>query len=205
MKLKEGERRIMYKLTTIMELLKRMRRKHELAAVAMAALLFLSALPATATAQDTSASTYTGLTVVHAGTIGLAPGQTLIVSVPNSYFEDGSVRFVKHSIKVYDRESKLVYSGESGSMSGHEFGHILTLGYGDIPVPGEPRTSRKQLWIEVESFSLSPTQAQAEDPAAGVPAPVFEIVDDGNGKTTVYGSFGQGSWGLDRIDQRSMP
>src|SRR5215207_10552564 len=91
----------MYKLTMIVGLLKRVRRKPELAAWATAALLFLSALAAPARAQSAPANTYGGSTVVHAGTIGLVPGQRVSVTVPNSYFQDGSVRFVKHSIKVY--------------------------------------------------------------------------------------------------------
>src|SRR5215204_2976138 len=121
--------KIMYKLTTMMELLKRMRRKHELAAVAMAALLFLSALPATATAQNTSTNTYTGSTVVYGGAIGLVPGQTLVISVPNVALQDGSVKFLKSlKVRVYgvtERTSGLVYSGESGGMN--ELGHTFTI------------------------------------------------------------------------------
>src|SRR5687768_3959403 len=109
----------MKKLTTIAALLKRVRRKPELAACALAALLFLAALPTPARAQNT----YEDSTVVHAGAIGLVPGQGISITVPNFYFQDGSVRFLKSSVlKVYDREghavtertSGLTYSGESG-------------------------------------------------------------------------------------------
>src|SRR5687768_10157469 len=115
----------MYKLTTIVGLLKRVRRKPELAACAIATLLFLSALPAPARAQNT----YGGSTVVHAVSIGLVPGQSVSVSVPNFYFQDGSIRFVKHTIRVTERESGLVYSGESGGLNEHEVGHIFTFSH----------------------------------------------------------------------------
>jgi len=181
--------KIMYKLTTMMELLKRMRRKHELAAVAMAALLFLSALPATATAQDTSTNTYTGSTVVYGGAIGLVPGQTLVISVPNVALQDGSVKFLKSStVRVYgvtERESGLVYSGESGGVN--ELGHTFTIKYGDLPVPGEARTERKEVWLEVESTTFSTSQVLGEDTGVGVSPPNVELVDDANGRTVVFG------------------
>ena len=67
----EKEKAIMYGLTTIMGLIKSEGRTRGLAAVAMAAFIFLSALPMEARAQNT----YGGSTVVHAGSIGLArPG-----------------------------------------------------------------------------------------------------------------------------------
>src|SRR5262245_21017931 len=103
-----------------------------------------------------------GSSVVHAGIIGLVPGQTVLVTTPNFYFQDGSkVRFVKHSIKVYEisrgvteNESGLIYSGESGGLNEfeHEYGHIFTLHYGDLPARGEVRTGRAELLIAVESF-----------------------------------------------------
>jgi hypothetical protein len=86
----------MYGLTTIMGLIKYEGRTRRLAAVALAALIFLSALTTQTRAQGTN--TYGGTTVVHAGSIGLVPGQTVSVSVPNFQFSDGSVKFVKHSI-----------------------------------------------------------------------------------------------------------
>ncbi|HET9710344.1 MAG TPA: hypothetical protein VFP64_00625, partial [Pyrinomonadaceae bacterium] len=180
----------MYKLTIMAGLLKRVRRKPELAACAIAALLFLSALAGPTRAQNT----YGGATVVHAGFIGLVRGQRVSVTVPNTYFLDGRVRFVKHSIKVYERqshgvteyESGLIYSGESGSL-GHEFGHIFTLGRTDLPVPGEPNTSRVEVRIEVESFLPSTTQEQTEERSAVMLPPTLELIDEGSGKTLVFG------------------
>jgi hypothetical protein len=161
----------MNKVLTIVELLRRVRRKHELAAFAMAALLFLLAMPATATAQDFYDDDFkAAVTVLD---IGLVPGQTLVISVPNPTLQDGSVKVLKASINVYDRESGLVYSGESGSMQGHELGHIFTIRHGDLPVPGEPRTGRKQVWIEVESTTFT--------------APTFDLVDDASGRTVLMG------------------
>ena len=176
----------MYKLATIAALLKRVRRKRELVACAMAALFFLSALAAPARAQNT----YGGSTMVNGGTIGLVPGQTVSITVPNFYFENGSVKFLKSSVlKVYDREahvvtertSGLVYSGESGGLN--ELGHIFTLSYGDLPVQGEPRTGRKEVWIEVESISFSTTQERTEDLV--VLSPTVELIDDADGKTVL--------------------
>jgi len=181
----------MYKLTIIAGLLKRVWRKPGLAACAIAALLFLSALASPARAQNT----YGGATVVHAGFIGLVQGQTVSVAVPNTYFLDGRVRFVKHSIKVYETsshavteyESGLIYSGESGSLGEHEFGHIFTIGRSNLPVPGDPDTSRVQVRIEVESFLPSTTQEQTEVRSAVMLAPTFELIDDGSGKTVAFG------------------
>ena len=177
----------MYGLTKIMRLIKREERTRGLAAVAMAAFIFLSALPMEARAQNT----YGGSTVVHAGSIGLVPGQTVSVRVFNSYFLDGSVRFVKHSIKVYvETESKLVYSGESGGL-GHEFGHIFTLRHGDLSVPGEPRTDRVQVYIEIESFPLSATENPPEDRSADVSPPTFELIDELSGRTVLSNALGK--------------
>jgi len=145
----------MYKVSTIMDLLRRGRRKHKPAAIAMAALLFFSAL-ATARAQGT----YAGPIVLSSGTtIGLAPGQTVDVTVPNVILQDGSVRFFKTSIRVYDRDSTLLYKNVWINEGQHELGHIFTIGYDNLGVPGEARKGRRQIWIEVESFSLPPAQA----------------------------------------------
>jgi hypothetical protein len=176
----------MYKLTTIAELIKRVKRKPGLVACAMAGMLFLAAASARANAQTTN--TYTGITVVHGGTIGIVPGQRVTVMVPNFYFQDGSVKFLKHTIKVYnvtERESGLIYSGESGGMAEHELGHIFTIAYGDLKVSGEPSTGRAQIWIEIESFPASGGLLNAQ-----VVAPTFELIDEGNGKTTVYEAAG---------------
>jgi len=172
----------MYKLTTIAELIKRVKRKPGLLACAMAGMLFLAAASVPAKAQTTN--TYTRTTVVHGGTIGIVPGQRVTVTVPNYYFQDGSVRFLKHTIKVYnvtERESGLIYSGESGELAEHELGHIFTIAYGDLKVSGEPSTGRIQIWIEIESFPPTGGLLNAQ-----VVAPTFELVDESNGKTTVH-------------------
>ena len=182
----------MKKLTTIAALLKRVRRKPELAACAMA-LLFLAAASVPAKAQGTN--TYGGLTVVQGGTLGLVAGQRVSVSVPNTVLLDGSVRYVKHKIKVYvcpsdpatERESNLVYSGESGGLNeaAHEFGHVFTFRHEHLRVSGEPVTGRVQLWIEIESFLSSTTPT--EERSADVLLPTFELIDDGTGKTILIG------------------
>lgn len=183
----------MYKLAIIAGLLKRVRRRPELAACTIAALVLLSVLAAPARAQNT----YGGATVIHAGFIGLVPGQRVSVAVPNTYFLDGSFTFVKHSIKVYEvrshgiteYESGLIYSGESGSLGEHEFGHIFTIGRSDLPVPGDPNTRRVQVRIEVESFLPSTTQEQTKECRAVMLAPTFELIDDGSGKTVAFGGL----------------
>jgi hypothetical protein len=184
----------MYGLTTIKGLINHKGLK--LMLPVFAALIFLSAVSLPAKAQVSN--TYTGLTVVNAGTIGLVPGQMVLVSVPNFYYLDGSVRFVKHTIKVYERqsteglnhavterESGLVYSGESGGIN--EAFHIFTFRYADLPVQGEPLTRRAQLWIVVESFLPSATQAQAVERSADGLLPTFELVDEERGKTVLIG------------------
>lgn len=174
----------MYGLTTIKGLLKYEGRTRGLAAVAMAALIFLSALPMQARAQGTSANTYGGATFIHVGTIGVVPGQKVSVTVPNFYFQDGSVRFVKHRIGVTENESGLVYSGESGGLneSAHEYGHVFA-----FTVPGDPGRGRVQIWIEVESFPPSATQERTEDRSAVMLPPTFELMDYGSEKTVLIG------------------
>jgi hypothetical protein len=186
----------MYGLTSTMGLIKCEGRTRGLAAVAMTALIFLSALPPKARAQFASTNTYGGTTVVHEGTIGLVPGQSVSVSVPNYQFSDGSVRYLKHSIKVYEvqpngvteNESGLIYSGESGGIneSAHEVGHVFTFRHEHLRVAGEPGTGRIQVWIVVESFLPSATETQTEDRCADVSQPSLELIDDGSGKTVVF-------------------
>lgn len=171
----------MYSLTTITGLIKRVKRKPGLLACIMAGMLFLAAASLQAKAQTTN--TYTGTTVVHGGTLGIVPGQSVSIMVPNSYFQDGSVKFLKHTVKVYnvtERESGLVYQGESGGIQEHEFGHIFTIAYRDLKVSGDPNTGRIQLWIEIESFPSNDKLVNAE-----IVAPTFELIDESNGRTTV--------------------
>jgi hypothetical protein len=162
----------------------------------MAALVLLTAMPASATARGSSANAYADLTVIHGGTLGFVPGQTVHVTVPGRLLlQDGSVRLVSHKIKVYVcpadppagavGESTLVYSGESGGLN--EAGHVFTIGRGDLSVPGEPGTGRVQLWIEVETFLISATPKRAEDNSANVLRPIFELMDDASGRTVVVG------------------
>jgi len=174
----------MYKLTMIAGLLKPARRNPELAACAIAGLLFLAAVSAPAKAQGTN--TYTGMTVVHGGTIGMVPGQKVSITVPNFYLQDGSViRFLKHTIKVHavtENESNLVYSGESGALGEHEWGHVMDVGPANFAVPGEPRTGRYEVWIEIESFPPTTEVRNAE-----VLAPTFELIDELRGNTVIFG------------------
>lgn len=196
----------MYRMMTIAGLLKRVRRKRELAMCALAGMLLLAVTYAPVKAQV--ANTYTGTTVVHEGTIGLVPGQSVNVSVPNFYFQDGSVKaFLKHTIKVHavtERESGLVYSGESGGIADGDLYYdystvivdvnkgdppkIFTFSYSDLKVAGEPGTGRVQLLIEVDSFA-SPTEEGAEISCAGLLASTIEVIEDGNGKTTRLGEM----------------
>ncbi|HEY5884682.1 MAG TPA: hypothetical protein VIT88_08340 [Pyrinomonadaceae bacterium] len=177
----------MYGLIKIMRLIKYEGRTRGLAAVAMAALIFFSALPMKARAQNT----YGGATVVHAGSIGLVPGQRVSVAVPNFYFLDGSVKFVKHSIKVYtETQSNLVYSGESGQLE-HEVGHIFTFRHEHLSVPGESSTGRVQVWIEIESFPPSETEKLPADRSSIVSPPTFELIDELSGRTVLSNAAGR--------------
>jgi hypothetical protein len=207
----------MYRLTTIKRLIRRGGREFGLMAVAVAALISLSAQPALAQPQGNTNNAGPSprpqtlrtmilmginrindagtMTVVHAGPIGLVPGQSVNVSVPNSYIQDGSVSFfVKHSIKVYEtrishgiteRTSGLVYSGESGGLN--EAMHIFTFSYSDLSVSGDPRTARKDVWLEVESFPPSSTTTSVDVLIQNVSEPPsFELIGP-DGKTTIFG------------------
>ena len=179
----------MYGLITIMELIKWDARTRGLASVAMAAFIFLSALPMEARAQNT----YGGSTVVHTAGIGLVPGQRVSVTVPNYYFLDGSVRYVKHVIRVTERESGLVYSGESGGLNESGNGHVFTIKYSDLSVRGEAGTGRLQLWIEVESFPFPATDNLPEDRSAVVWPPTFELIEELTGRTLLFGTTAAGT------------
>lgn len=61
------------------------------------------------------------------------------------------------------------------------------LRHGDLSVPGDPGTGRVQVYIEVESFPPSATQDRAEVFSANVWPPTFELIDDGTGKTVLFG------------------
>ena len=176
----------MYTLTTIAESIKRVKRKPGLLAWAMVGMLLLAAASVPAKAQ--TANTYTGTTVVHGGTIGIVPGQSVTVMVPNFYLQDGSVKFLKHTVRVYnvtERESVLIYSGESGGMAQHELGHIITISYRDLKVSGDPSTGRAQIWIEIESVPLTDGVVNAQ-----VFSPTFELIDESTGKTTAVEAAG---------------
>lgn len=180
----------MYVMMKIMTLIKSGERTLGLAAVAMVAFI-LATLPMEARGQNT----YGGSTVIHGGSIGIVPGQTVSVAVPNYYFLDGSVKFVKHSIKVYaENQSRLVYSGESGELQ-HEVGHIFTFRHEHVRpersgVAGDPVTGRVQLWIEVESFPPSATENVPEDRRTTV-APTFELIEEQSGKTVLSNAMGR--------------
>lgn len=188
----------MYGLAAIKGLIKRGARTYGLAAVATAALIFLSVLPATAQARG---NTYRGLTAVVAGTlakpvgstvtftyvvtnpgfIGLALGQTLRL---NLVLQDGSVRPVSAQVRVS-------YNGKTILIRNHEPNptarvHSFDISRNDLAVAGEPGTARVQLWVAVEIVLSFPTRAQAEDPAAVFYPPTFELMDE-SGKTVVLG------------------
>ena len=179
----------MYGLINLMRLINCAGRTLGLAAVAMAAFI-LAAGPMEARGQNT----YGGSTVVHAGSIGIVPGQMVSVTVPNYYFLDGSVKFVKHSIKVYaENQSRLVYSGESGALE-HEVGHVFSFRHEHVRpersgVAGDPVTGRVQLWIEVESFPPA-TENMSGDRRTTV-APTFELIDEQNGRTVLSNAMGK--------------
>jgi len=177
----------MFGLTVIQRLNRRGARTYGLSA-ALAALVFLSALPAPAPAQDSSPNTFRGGVTVHVGSVGLAPRQTLRITLPPSpLFQDGSVRFIRHSIKVYDRTLRLLYKADVEP--GHEIGHLQSARHDHLPAEGEPGTRRVQTWIEVESWSLSPPSGQIDEPEPVLLQPTFEVVDDESGRTTVHGTL----------------
>lgn len=181
----------MYRTIKLMTMSKKGERTLGLAAVALVAFILLTAWPMEARGQNT----YGGATVVHAGSIGIVPGQSVSVSVPNFYFQDGSVKFVKHAIKVYiENQSTLVYSGESGVLE-HEVGHVFTFRHEHTRpersgVAGDPVTGRVQLWIEIESFPPVATENQTEDGRTTV-APTFELIDDQTGRTVLSNALGK--------------
>lgn len=70
------------------------------------------------------------------------PGQTLLVSLRSNFqFGDGSVRFVKYDINVYDADLNLIYETER-VMRQHELGHVLGFRH---------EHTRLKVWIEVKS------------------------------------------------------
>ena len=166
----------MFAITRTKELITRVTRVYRLAAVALAALALLSAAPARAQ------NTYDGATVIHAGAVRVAPGQTLLVSLPGNFqFGDGSVRFITYRVSVYDAAFNLLHQTEPGA-EGHEYGHALGLSHYNLG--GTTRSGPKEVWIHVESTTWA---APGQAVAGARLAPTFEVVDDLSRRTTVFG------------------
>ena len=187
----------MYGLTTGKESNGRGARAHTPAMVALAALVILS-LPA-ARAQIRPANTYGGLTQVSGGILNIRPGQTLRLTVPASIrLQDGSVRFVRNTVSVYDAGLNLIYQTD-GDETQHEVGHLL--GLGRIDVSGADindlfifrrAEDPSKVLIEVQSSVAFPSplsREQAQELAANLYTPTLELVGDADGKTTAWGTL----------------
>jgi len=193
----------MYGLTATKRLLNRARRTRGLAAFALAALIFPSALPATARGQAGGGGGGAGKVSMRdfsfVASVGVTRGETLRVGVPNYPFQDGSVRVISGNVKVFD--------GSTGSLlQSHEISRIpnvytyIDAGHHALAPGGDPDTGRLQLLIKVELVVSSTQAGQAEEPAAGLLPPTFELIDDATGRTTVYGTFGTGAISFTGLD-----
>lgn len=113
----------------------------------------------------------------------MAPGQRVTVTVPNFYFQDGSVRFLKHTIKVYnvtERESGLIFQASRVEWRSTSSG---------TSSPSGMATSKFPANLILAAFRFGSKSNRSHRPAessnAQVIEPTFELIDESNGKTTV--------------------
>lgn len=171
----------MYGLTTIKGRIGR-----GMAAVALAALIFLPAPPASAQARGKSVPTGTvtfTYIVTNPGLVGLVWGQTMRLNF--ALRQDGGVRPVRAQVRVSN-------GGTTILIRNHELDptsrfHSLDIGRGDLAVAGEPGTGRVQLWVEVELVLSADARLRAEDAAASLFLPTYELINDERGETAVIG------------------
>ena len=180
----------MYGLTTIKGQITR-----GLAAVALAALILLSASPASAQARG---NTYRGLTTVAAtsapgrtvtftyvvtnpGLVGMVWGQTMRL---NFALLDGSVKPVKAQVRVSINGTTVLTRNHEPNPTSRF--HSLDISRAERPVAGEPGTGRVQLWIEVV---IIPRPAGRGRAGVSVLPPTFEVMDNLSGRTTASGGI----------------
>ena len=162
--------------------IKRGAQTFRLAAAALAVLFLLSSVPAQSGGQGAGKVSMQDIHFV--ASVGLMPGQTARVSGVNALMLDGSVRIAGGHVKAF--------KGTDGSLlQSHEILnppaglHTFDIGGRDVLVGGDG-ADRVQLLIEVKLTARY--VAGREEPGAGVPAPTFELIDDG-GRTTVWGTL----------------
>ena len=176
-------------LTTTEGLNQRGGRTHMLAAVAAAALVALSLLPAPASGQGGMGAGKVSMQDFHfamRSSLGVGRGQTARVNVINPVFLDGSVRVVGGHVKVF--------SGSDGSLlRSHEINdppaglHSFDISRDDLLVAGEPKTGRLQLVFEVDLLVRATGRGRVETPQAGLFPATFELVDSESGQTILIG------------------
>jgi hypothetical protein len=172
--------------------------------LALAVLTFLWVISVLASAQGrTFEPTFGGGVFVAAGDIvGLARGQTLRVTVPDSIQanQDGraATRGTARSDVQRSRVSLVVvtFNGQTTTVAQTDEieipaggSHSFDFKRDDINLPGEPVTGRLELRIEVRSLWRSGGRAQIKESGAGLFLPIFEVVDNADGKTTVHGTL----------------
>ncbi|HKQ53856.1 MAG TPA: hypothetical protein VJT74_15890 [Pyrinomonadaceae bacterium] len=153
------------------------------AAVATVALILLSSLPNTSAAPLAAGSpvifTYK---VVNPGFVGLVAGQTMSL---NFVLADGSVRAVRAEVKVIHNGATILVRNHA--LNSTAILHTLDIRRSDLPVTGEPVTNRVQLWVEVTLVLSAPSQKQAQNPAAALYTPTFQLINEESGETVLVG------------------
>lgn len=168
----------MYGLTSVKGLIKRGARAYGFTAAALVALTFLSATP-TQAQGGTGKVSVSDLSLV----TGLKAGQTLRATGVNAILSDGSVRFVRAHVKVFDSRGNVLCQTEEVEIPAGGF-HSFDINRDDIPLAGEPRTGRVQIRLEmIFTGGVSVPTGQDEEPGAGNFPATLELVDNNSGGT----------------------
>ena len=170
----------MHELIKIERLRKRDGRGYLLAVFAIAAIIAVAALPASAQAFD---PTFRGGIFV-----GLAKGQTIRVHYSTSYqnaFISGSASTAAGHVRVFNGlTGSLLWSRELPSLTTGL--HTVEVNRDDLREEGEPDTGRIQLWIELV---IDASQQIEESGGMDLYPPSVEMVDKQSGTTTGQWTF----------------
>lgn len=198
----------MYGLITIKGLIKCEGHTRRLAAVAMAALIFLSLTPVQA--KNSGQGYDKTIRILYKANIdpfGLAPGQTMRItslshwlhpvryggtSATESY-DDGAAQksMLKSVVVVFDSQNNPIARTEV-VIPLHEF-RSVNINRDDLPLAGEPLTRRLEVRAEVEITLLTTSWLEARDFEASPSAISAEVVDNATGRTNVTLKVGTGT------------
>ena len=182
-------------LIALKDLLKRMWPARGLAALSLAALVSLSAVPLTARVQTGGGGGGAGKVSMRdfsfAVSVGLVREQTLRINVFNPSLAKGGGSIAGGRVKIFDGATGVLLR-QHELLNPPAGLHSFDIGGRDVLVGGlggDSDAARAQLWIEVQLVTRSDLPGPSLEPAAGLYPPTFELIDDLSRKTTVHGTL----------------